>query len=195
MRFALALFFVGCTNLDPSYGPLHVEQPSTGGEVDSGGVQPPPRDAKSEGDLRRDADAATDAPDDVDIPDDVGAPDVPTGISFRRDIRPMMNRAANDPAGKGCKNCHYSTEPNHQGLDLGGIDLATLGSIREGGGSTGKRIIVPGKPDESGLIQKLRGTYPYGTRMPKNGPPYWSDADVKIVADWIAQGAKGADDE
>jgi hypothetical protein len=195
MRIALLLFLAGCTELDPSYGALHVDQPSSAGEVDSGHVPPPTKDAAGV----RDSDSAVDVDLDAimpgdDAPDDA-VPDVQTGISFHRDIRPLMNRAGNDPTGKGCKNCHYSTEPNHQGLDLGGIDMATLGALREGGGSTGKRIIVPGKPDESGLIQKLRGTYPYGTRMPKNGPPYWSDADVKIVADWIAQGAKGADDE
>jgi hypothetical protein len=195
MRIALALFLAGCTNLDPSYGAIHVEQPSSGTDMDSGGGRPPAKDAATlvDGDAAQTLDA--DATSSDDAPDDIGAPEAQTGISFRRDIRPLLNRAANDPTGKGCKNCHYSTEPNHPGLDLGGIDLATLGAIREGGGSTGKRIIVPGKPDESGFIQKLRGTYPYGTRMPKNGPPYWSDADVKIVSDWIAQGAKGADDE
>jgi hypothetical protein len=188
MRFALALFLVGCTNLDPSYGPLHVDQPSSGGDDDSGSVEPPSPDASTGGDVGPGGDAPA-----GDAPIDLGAPD--TGVNFHRDIRPLMNRAANDPTGKGCKNCHYSTEASHQGLDLGGLDLATLGALREGGGSTGKRIVVPGKPDESGLIQKLRGTYPYGTRMPKNGPPFWSDADVKVVSDWIAQGAKGADDE
>jgi hypothetical protein len=137
-----------------------------------------------------------DATSDVAPIGDARPPDVVRpGISFRRDIRPLMNRAANDPSGKGCKNCHYSTEANHQGIDLGGLDMATLGALREGGGSTGRRIIVPGKPDESGLVQKLRGIYPYGTRMPKNGPPFWSDADIKLVADWIAEGAQGADDE
>ena len=185
MRRILVVLFTGCTSLDPSYGGLHVEQPTTtgGGEVDAtNGPEPT-------GDAANDAVRPGDAPA-VDVRD---APR--SGISFRRDIRPLMNRAANDPSGKGCKNCHYSTEANHQGIDLGGIDLATLGALREGGGSTGRRIIVPGKPEESGFIQKLRGTYPYGTRMPKNGPPFWSDADVKLVADWIAEGAQGADDE
>jgi hypothetical protein len=178
MRFAIVVVLAGCTNLDPRIGSLHVEQPGPG-EVDADAT-----DAQ-----RPRIDAATDATLDGD------APAVPTGISFRRDIRPLLNRSSSDPAGKGCKNCHYSTEANHQGIDLGGLDLATLGALREGGGSTGRRIVVPGKPDESAFVQKLRGIYPYGTRMPKNGPPFWSDADVKVVADWIAEGAQGADDE
>src|SRR5450432_274656 len=83
-------------------------------------------------------------------------------VSFKRDIRPLMDRAKDDPTGKGCKSCHYSTEANHVGIDLGGLDLTTLGTLREGGGSTGRRIVVATKPNESGLIQKLKGQYPYG---------------------------------
>jgi hypothetical protein len=189
MRPALVLLLAGCSSFDPTIGPLHVERPDPG-IVEDAYSPPPPGDASpgADGDAM-----AADAPF-VDAPA-IDARDAPTGISFRRDIRPLVNRASNDPTGKGCKNCHYSTEANHQGLDLGGLDMATLGSLREGGGSTGRRIIVAGKPDESGLVQKLRGVYPYGTRMPKNGPPFWSDADVKLVSDWIAEGAKGADDE
>jgi len=177
MKLALAVVLTGCSSLDPVIGSLQVDQPRSGLEVDASNGQEPSRDAA--------ADAAPDG----------DARSSPNGVSFRRDIRPLMDRSPSDPAGKGCKNCHYSTEVNHQGIDLGGLDLATLGALREGGGSTGRRIVVPGKPEESALVQKLRGFYPYGTRMPKNGPPYWSDADVKLVGDWIAEGAQGADDE
>jgi hypothetical protein len=123
------------------------------------------------------------------------SPVTPGEISFKLDIRPLLARSKDDPSGKGCKSCHYATEASHNGVDLGGLDMTTLRTLREGGGSSGKRIIVPGRPSESALIQKLKGQYPYGGRMPKNGPPYWSDADIKRVSDWIAQGAQGADDE
>jgi hypothetical protein len=191
MRRALVLFLAGCNSFDPTVGAFHVERPDPGVEEDSS-TQPPASDAAADAITGSDA-PAVDAPF-VDAPV-VDARDARTSISFRRDIRTLMNRAGNDPTGKGCKSCHYSTEANHQGLDLGGLDLATLGALRQGGGSTGRRIVVAGKPDESGLIQKLRGVYPYGTRMPKNGPPFWSDADVKLISDWIAEGAQGADDE
>jgi hypothetical protein len=119
-----------------------------------------------------------------------------SGVSFHRDIRPMLERKSNDPSvGKGCKNCHDSREANHVGIDFGGFDCATLGALREGGGSTGRRIIVSGRPEESALIQKLTGKYPIGVRMPKNGPPFWSDSDIALVSEWIAEGAKGQDDE
>jgi hypothetical protein len=138
---------------------------------------------------------ATESPD---VPSDaaVGSEDAAEGVSFRRDIRPMLERKSTDPSiGKGCKNCHDSREANHVGIDFGGFDCATLGALREGGGSTGRRIIVPGRPEDSALIQKLTGKYPIGVRMPKNGPPFWSDSDIALVSKWIAEGAKGQDDE
>ena len=126
--------------------------------------------------------------------DDAGA-EVDAGISFARDLRPLMNRADDDPTGHGCKKCHYSTEPEHVGLDLGGLDLATLGSLRQGGATSGADLVIAGDPDDSAIVQKLRGTYPFGERMPRDGPPHWSDADIGLMSAWIAAGAKGADGE
>jgi hypothetical protein len=65
------------------------------------------------------------------------------------------------------------------------------------GGKHGKPVI-PGKSAESMLVQKLGATPPFGKRMPLNkkqrieeGKAKWlSDEEVKIVADWIDQGAK-----
>lgn len=116
-------------------------------------------------------------------------------VDFGRDIRPLMNRSATDPTGHGCIACHYSTEPHHSCLDATGLDMATLGAIRRGGHNTGTSIIIPGKPCESALVQKLQGDYPIGVQMPKDGPPYWTQSQIRLVMDWIAEGANGADDE
>jgi hypothetical protein len=116
-------------------------------------------------------------------------------VSFANDIRPIMNRLSGDPNGPGCASCHYQSAPNPIGIELGGLDMTTLGSLRKGGKTSGASIVVAGAPDQSAIIQKLRGTYPYGLRMPYNGPPYLTDAEIQIFADWIAQGAVGADDE
>ena len=168
LGLAFALLLAGCSALDPAVGAL--SQPAI------------PDDA---GDVDSDA-----APDGEDIP--------PGGISFARDIRPLMDRGA-PPKGdtmtpKGCRPCHYSTQSSHNGIDLGGLDLTTLGSLRKGGGSSGTRIVVPGKPDESIIVQALKGQYPYAPRMPKNGP-FWTPEEIQKVVDWIAEGAKGADSE
>jgi hypothetical protein len=125
------------------------------------------------------------------------APDADPGecgeVCFGRDIRPLMNRG---PKGspKGCMSCHYKSQANHVGIDLGGLNLETLGSLRMGGGSSGTRIVVPGKPDESAIVQALRGQYPYAARMPKGGN-YWTPEEIQKVADWIAEGAIGRPDE
>lgn len=163
----LALTLCACSSLDPNVGPPYVEPPSTG----EAGVT-------SDG-------GESDGEEDVD----------PAGVVFWRDIRPLMERGAMDTP-KGCKGCHYSTEARHVGTDLSGLDVATLGALRRGGGSSGTRIIVPGKPDESALVQALRGTYGYANRMPKGGTSgYWTTEEVQKVADWISQGARGRSDE
>ena len=50
--------------------------------------------------------------------------------------------------------------------------------------------VIPGDPDNSYLIQKLQGTPGIiGLRMPRNGPPYLTDAQILLVRQWIAAGA------
>ena len=130
--------------------------------------------------------------------DDAGAPDASEGpprVSFRRDIRPYMDHSSTDEDGHGCAACHYSTRGSHIGLDATGLDLATLGALRRGGENTGTDIILTTNPGESGLARKLRGTFHTGERMPKDGPPYWSDDDIEAVEQWIKEGAVGTDDE
>lgn len=116
-------------------------------------------------------------------------------VSFAQQIRPLMNRSATDPTGHGCIACHYSNHPTHPCTDLTGLDCSTLGALRRGGIISGSSIIIPGKPCESALVQKLQGDYFEGLRMPKDGPPFWSDSEIQLVKDWIAQGALGEDDE
>src|SRR5262245_42722479 len=103
----------------------------------------------------------------------VDGADAGTGVSFGRDIRPLMNRDEDDPSGHGCRYCHYETASMHVGYDLSGLDLSTLGSLREGGMYSGASIVIPGNPDDSAIVQKLKGTYPYGARMPRDGPAFW----------------------
>ena len=116
-------------------------------------------------------------------------------ISFKRDIRPIMDRHKDDPETFGCRDCHYNTSPAPIGIYQARLDMTTLGALRKGGSSTGARIVIPGDPENSGIVKKLRGTYPTGKRMPLSGPPYWTDAQIQLMADWIAQGAIGEDSE
>jgi Planctomycete cytochrome C len=135
-----------------------------------------------------------DAGDDAGMPEGGDPDDAGLGtVSFKEQIRPLFARGGRDVP-KGCKGCHYRTEAIHNGLDLSGLDVSTLGALRRGGGSSGTRIIVPGKPKNSALVQVLRGSYGYAPRMPKNGP-YWENDLIDLVETWISEGAKGADDE
>ncbi|MEP7122827.1 MAG: hypothetical protein ABJE95_18015 [Byssovorax sp.] len=126
---------------------------------------------------------------------DGGAAGDAGGISFARDIRPILAREPDSAGGPGCKKCHYSTQSEHIGYDLGALDLATLGALRKGGTTGGARIVIPGDPEGSVIIQKLEGTYGYGARMPRSGPPYLRPEEIDLVKSWILDGAKGDDSE
>jgi hypothetical protein len=117
-------------------------------------------------------------------------------VFFGRDIRPLINRdAVANPDARGCFPCHNGHAAKHVGLDLGGLDLSSLGTLRKGGGTSGSKIVIPGDPKNSAIVQKLRGTYPYGTRMPKTGPAFWSEDEIGLVEQWILEGAQGDDSE
>lgn len=113
-------------------------------------------------------------------------------VSFARDIRPIIERSDGPPAG--CKRCHYRAMSAAQGFELGGLDLTTLGTLRMGGVSSGRTIVVRGDPDASVIVQKLEGTYARGERMPKGLTPLARE-EIDLVRRWIAEGAEGADDE
>jgi uncharacterized membrane protein len=50
--------------------------------------------------------------------------------------------------------------------------------------------VVPGQPAASELVRRIRGQA--RPRMPFDGPPYLSDEEIKLIEDWIAQGARDA---
>ena len=110
-------------------------------------------------------------------------PDKP--VSFSGDIRPLIYR----PMG-GC-GCHLPT-PNGDGVgtQISGLNLSSLSTLRMGGNNSGARIIVAGDPCSSIMYQKLSDAPPFGSRMPLNGPPYWTSQELQLLEDWIAEGAK-----
>ncbi len=112
-------------------------------------------------------------------------------VSFKDQIRPIM--AGKVPGPPSCGMCHSPVAGTMEGFNATGFDIRTLASVRKGGRHTSDDIIVPGKPCESALVQKLKGTYS-GARMPKGGP-YWNAEQLQLMIDWIAEGAIGADDE
>jgi hypothetical protein len=91
---------------------------------------------------------------------------------FDRTVAPLF-------AGR-CLDCHSGTEPK------GGLDLATARGI-ERGGESGERVIVPGKPDQSPLWQRIEAN----EMPPKHPLPVAERAAIKA---WIESGARWGTD-
>src|ERR1035441_2959742 len=81
-------------------------------------------------------------------------------VSYVRQVAPLF---ANN-----CADCH-STE-DHKG----GLDASSVPGLMKGGKKAGPAI-VPGKPDESSLVQFLRGLRE--PQMPKGNPALRHDGD------------------
>lgn len=115
----------------------------------------------------------------VDADSDPGA-----RVDFKTQVRPIIEAR--------CSSCHYYGRGSEEGYRETGFDQGTLGALRKGGTNTGPNIIVPGKPCSSSYVQKLRGTFAIGARMPKNGASL-SREEIQLIGDWIAEGAAGND--
>ncbi len=91
-------------------------------------------------------------------------------LSFEKDVRPVLKAH--------CTHCHGEEEKPDGGVDLRlrrFMDL-TLDS--------GKRLLVPGQPEQSALVHIIRSG-----EMPKKGSPM-SEAELAILERWIREGAK-----
>ncbi len=88
---------------------------------------------------------------------------------FRDNIAPVLERR--------CIHCHGEQAPK------GNLSLTTASLARKGG--DGGPAIVPGKPDESVLLEMISGDKP---AMPKAEKPLSKD-DVARIRHWIETGA------
>jgi hypothetical protein len=100
-------------------------------------------------------------------------------VSFAGDLQPLILRNMG-----GCS-CHL----NGIGTQLAGLNLSSVSTLRRGGFNSGSRIVVPGDPCNSILYQKVSDGPPFGSRMPLNGPPFWTADEIQLLHDWIAEGA------
>lgn len=106
-------------------------------------------------------------------------------VSFARDIAPIFARDA-----VGCATCHDPRSPNPVGVSLGGLDLTSYATLVAGGARSGPDIVVAGDPCGSVLYLKVSPGPPFGARMPHDGPPFLPEAELDLVHDWIAEGAR-----
>lgn len=100
--------------------------------------------------------------------------EVSTGeISFRDQVQPILNSNCNM---SGCHNSSSAAE---------GIDLSSYASIM-----SEDELVVRFKPDESELMEELRG---YGRKgsMPPSGQQLSAD-QISILKQWIVEGARNS---
>ena len=92
-------------------------------------------------------------------------------VSFRRQIQPLLASR--------CGQCHAGAAP------AGGLSVISLAALRQGGKHG--QDVTAGKPDESALIQYVRGLKT--PRMPMSGPALSVD-EVHLLREWIFAGAQ-----
>jgi mono/diheme cytochrome c family protein len=100
-------------------------------------------------------------------------------IRFSQDIAPIF--VAN------CVNCHSG---EGAGLRRGKLDLSTFEGLKKGSQKrpSDPAIVIPGKPDDSHLVLRVRGDEE--PRMPQGGNNKMSDEAVGKIAQWVKEGAK-----
>lgn len=112
--------------------------------------------------------------------------DPDTDVLFSQDIQPILREEAGPV---GCS-CHQPTDPNPIGFEQTGLDLSSFAGLRAGGNNSLSGVIVEGQPCDSILWQKINPGPPFGSQMPFDGPPFLTEAQRRLIADWIAEGAR-----
>ncbi|MGH9631486.1 MAG: PSD1 and planctomycete cytochrome C domain-containing protein [Bryobacteraceae bacterium] len=92
-------------------------------------------------------------------------------ISFHRQVKPILDAR--------CRGCHSPENPS------GNFDVTTVASLKKAG-SKGVPGVIPGKPDESAIVQYIRGVKE--PQMPRELPPL-SEDELHVIRMWIKAGA------
>lgn len=104
-----------------------------------------------------------------------GAPaEKPKAVSYHAAILPILQA-----------NCHGCHQPAKAG---GKLDLTVFKNVLVGGES-GSAGIVPGKPDDSYLLEQITPDDKGAAAMPLEKPPL-SKGDIALIRQWIEEGAK-----
>ncbi len=105
---------------------------------------------------------------------DPAKPGDPGPISYYKQIRPIFQQH--------CQGCHQPAKPQ------GGYVMTTYQALLKGGDHD-EPGVVPGKLEESRIIQEITPQEGKPPRMPKGKDPL-IDRDINLIKQWIAQGAK-----
>lgn len=94
-------------------------------------------------------------------------------VFFSKDIAPLLAES--------CNGCHIAANNLR-----GGLSVENYTRLMRGGDSGA--VIVAGKPEDSLLIKKLKGTAE-GQQMPVNRPK-WTPEQIELISTWIREGAR-----
>ena len=106
----------------------------------------------------------------------LAGPALAAGPDFEREIQPLL--------AEHCAHCHGIDESTRQG----GLRLDIRQNALEGGDS-GTPAIVPGKPDESEIVARIRSTDPDVIMPPPHEKKPLSPEQMRLLEEWIAAGA------
>jgi hypothetical protein len=106
----------------------------------------------------------------------VGCSTGPTEVSFKNDIKPLLD--------KYCAECHFQ---GGDGVKASGFNTETYDSIMKG--TKFGPVVVANDPLSSSLYRLLAGKVAPSIRMPHNKEPLLQEEILKIEL-WIKQGAK-----
>ena len=82
-----------------------------------------------------------------------------------------------------CAKCHSAN--GLMGKPPEGYRLDTLQATLD---AADRARVVPGNPEASELVRRIRGES--RPRMPFDGPPFLEDGQIRLIEQWIAQGAR-----
>lgn len=97
-------------------------------------------------------------------------------VDFDRDVRPILSA-----------NCYACHGPDEASRDMD-LRLDTLEGMTADLG--GYQAVVPGYPDKSELMVRVRASDPDERMPPVDSHKTLSDEEIRILENWIAQGAK-----
>ena len=148
------------------------EAPPEAGEVVASGTEAPAGETADE--TAGEAEVAAGEPPAAAEADVLPGPGEP--VSFA-DVEPIFLRR--------CAVCHSDANPDGP---QEGLRLDSLPHILQGGE---RLVLIPGNPQASEIVRRIEGTAQ--PRMPFNGPPFLTEEQIRVIRDWIAQGAPDAE--
>src|SRR5262245_36718844 len=97
-------------------------------------------------------------------------------IDFGRQIRPILS--------ENCFLCHGPDEKERKAKLRLDLKEHAFGALRRGG-----RVIVPGQPRDSGLMQRILAEDPSERMPPARTNKKLTGGQIELIKQWIEQGA------